>query len=134
MSFQFNYSSTENPSVPLVPVTVETYFGKKEDAIGKIDTGAAITIIPEKFLEKLEMKKSGTTIVGGPFSNPQLRDTYEIYLIINNIKFDLMSVIAAPRLNVLLGRDLLNILNMEFDSRNKTGKASHWSINPADAT
>lgn len=85
-------------------------------------------------LEKLEMKKSGTTLIGGIFSNPQVRDTYEIYVKINNIKFDLMSVIATPRHNVLLGRDLINIWNMEFDSQNKKGNVVPWSVKPTDVT
>ena len=134
MSFQFTYDNTENPSVPLIPLTLETYFGKKDNAIGKLDTGAALTIIPEKYLEKLELRKSGTAVVADPFSNFQIRDTFEVHIIINNTKFGLMQVIAAPRPNVLLGRDLLNIWNINFNSQNKTGDITPWSLDPSDVT
>lgn len=132
LSIPFTYSDSEDPQVPLVSLVIESHFGLKENLKGKIDTGASITIIPERIRKKLELQETGTRNVGGPFSKPEPRSTYEVKFTINDIEFEIMPVISRPRPNVLLGRDLINLWDIKLEPKNKMGIATPWSKNPED--
>ncbi len=83
---------------------------------GVIDTGAGLTVIPEDLRTELGQLPNGSIQGRGPVSREFLEyPTYYVSLHIADWDpFDL-DVVALPRDNVLVGRDVLNRLVLRAD-------------------
>ena len=60
------------------------------------------------------------------------RSTYDVFIKIGTIQFDLLQVSANPRDNILIGRDLINLWNLKLDGQTQTGELIPWSTDPND--
>jgi len=130
---QFQYSNSRFPSLPMVNVVVKSAFGKSDHfKKGKIDTGADGTTIPEDLVQPLELKPTGKVWVRDVNGGRKRRNTYDVYLTIDSIDFDLVQVTATPRDNVLIGRNLINLWYLKLDGQNLTGELIPWSTDPSD--
>jgi predicted aspartyl protease len=117
----------------MISVEVSHYSGRTSLEDGKIDTGADGTSIPEYLVKKLDLNPTGEVIsVQGVNGDPVPRDTYDVHIKIGNVKFELLQVIALPRDNVLIGRDLINLWHLTLDGKTLQGEIKPWSNNPAD--
>ena len=133
MSIQFNYSTHENPSVPVIGITVFGASGKFDDLDGKIDTGSSIIVIPSELIDKLDLKKTGKTSAGSSILRATPRDTYHVRIKVGPNEYGPLKAITGNRSYVLLGRNLLNLWKMELDGENTRGKIIPWSTNPSDS-
>ena len=132
MSYQFKYSVVEKPTLPLTDIQVDNDFGKSLPEKGKIDTGSSITAIPEYLIKSLELKKKGKVknVRGFGAKKGQDHNAYFVKITIGTIQFELLKVIASNRNNVLLGRDIINLWELELDGQNRIGKINAWSTDP----
>lgn len=132
--FQFSYSNSRIPSLPMVDVEVIGISGKSNpNKKGKIDTGADGTSIPEELVQTLELEETGKIWVKDVNGGRVRRSTYDVFIKIGTMEFDLMRVSATPRDNVLIGRNLINLWNLKLDGQTRTGELIPWSTNPDDA-
>ncbi len=88
--------------------------------LGKIDTGADITIIPFTLVQELDLVPKYRLRMRGYDGNETERLGYDVGLEILGYKFDFFQVIAAPRDNVLLGRAVLNSFIITLDGKSQT--------------
>ncbi len=133
MSLQFKYSDLEKPSAPIIDIIVSNKFGKSDPRKGKIDTGSSLIAIPSELVEKLELKSTGKTKVGGYNTPPTPRDTFHVRIKVGSEEYGLLKATTNNKSYVLLGRNLINLWKLILDGENTQGEIIPWSTNPNDA-
>lgn len=137
MSNPIQYDHSDPPSFPYVSVAVSN--AEKEHYVpqqGKIDTGAHITVIPEYLIKLLGLRRMATADAGGFGSEIKTHDAYFIHVKINDIVFQYIKVISQPddrRPNILIGRNILNLWQMQLDGEKHNGSFTAWSTNTSKA-
>lgn len=114
------YDLREDPPAPFVQVQVTNLDTQEsQSAHAKLDTGAAITILPESLAMALNLKPRSEVLVGGYDGVGTWRNLYLVSL--NIAEFSLpYEVVASPRDNILLGRDVLNHFILTLDGKAQT--------------
>ena len=130
---EFSYDSSLRPSGYVLDIIVKSQDGKIKKQKGKIDTGSDGIAISESLVHELDLKPHGKIKVSDVNGNSFIRKTYDVFIQIQSIRFDLVSVVATPRDNVLIGRNLINLWEMKLDGQNHKGEIIPWSTNPDDA-
>jgi len=93
---------------------------------GKLDTGAGLTVIPEFLVSQLALTAQAdiwARSYDGSFSQ---RPVYYVRFSMEGHDLPAVRCIAADRLNVLVGRNVLNRFIITFDGRNL-----HFDLRPA---
>jgi predicted aspartyl protease len=86
------------------------------EAHALVDTGAAISAIPEDLRARLGLPPRGLArIRGATDARSKRRLTYYVIVAIPQIGSFLLKVAALPRADVILGRDLLNQVVLHAD-------------------
>lgn len=132
MTLKFSHNKEDNPSSLILDLIVWNNFGKSCPEKGKIDTGASHTVIPDYLVNTLDLKKTDETIVRTATGVESTHYNYFVSIEIGGIKFDSFEVVAIPKGYVLLGRDLINLWNLEIDGESETYAIEPWSTNPDD--
>ncbi len=103
---RFRYDRTTSPSVPVLPVRVGSA-AQRTDALSAaiVDSGAAISIIPERLARDLRLPVVGELVVRGITGAARV-STYSAELEIAGITIPVE--VAGMGTNVLIGRDVLN--------------------------
>ncbi len=116
------YDPTFSPPAPVADVIVAhpTTGASRGPLRGKLDSGADVTVIPDRLVAQLGMTPKRyvwTRSYDGTYSR---RPVYYVRLIVEG--FDLASVrcVAADRANTLLGRNVLNRFIITLDGKNLT--------------
>lgn len=127
---KFKYSYDVFPPGLILPVYVSsigTKDGKEVEA--KIDTGADISVIPEKLRKELNLPPRGVIFVRGVFDRKlKAHPSFFVTLSINHsFSFDL-EVISSPRKYFLIGRDLLNQIILHADGPSELFELTHKII------
>jgi hypothetical protein len=81
----------------------------------KIDTAADQTIIPEAIVDILALEPQGLAVAEPVDSRPRVYVTYTCDIIIAGRQFIDLEAAAAPISYILLGRDVLNELQITID-------------------
>jgi len=129
---QFRYNKQDNPSSLILDLKVWNHFGSSFPEKGKIDTGADTTVIPDYLVTTLNLKKTGESTVIDVRRNTSTHYRYFVSIQIGDIKFNSFEVVAMPRDNVLIGRDLINLWKLKLDGKSEIYTIEPWSINPDD--
>ncbi|HUV91112.1 MAG TPA: aspartyl protease family protein [Anaerolineae bacterium] len=74
----------------------------------KLDTGADISAIPVSLLEELNLLPESQLLIEGYDLRRVTLPTYYIALVVAQVRFRRLEVIAFPEDYILLGRDVLN--------------------------
>ncbi len=118
----FPYEVSEQPPAPYVDVEIKPSFSAMSPLRyrAKVDSGAAMTVIPSSLIDQWKLKPFGVVVVRGYNGQASIRPTYLIDLEIGNKKFTQLEVTLSLRANVLLGRDVLNHLRIVLNGPNQT--------------
>ena len=116
-----NYDTSFDPPCPVVNVSVRAHStgGPSRVLPGKLDTGADITVIPPLLATELQLPPAGTARLTGYDGTQIERPMYAVDLGIGEDRVEAVLVVAAPRSNILLGRDVLNHLIITLDGKNQ---------------
>lgn len=116
------YDPAFSPPAPVADVTVvNPTTGVNSGALrGKLDSGADVTVIPQRLVAELGMTPRGRIWTRGYDGTYAQRLIYYVRLTVES--FDLLTVrcIAADRVDVLLGRNVLNRFIITLDGKNLT--------------
>lgn len=74
----------------------------------KLDTGADVSAIPASLVEELGLRPESQLLVEGYDLRLVTLHTYYIALVVAQVRFRRLEVIAFPDRHILLGRDVLN--------------------------
>jgi len=85
-----------------------------------MDTGAYITVIPERLVISLGISPKGRVWTRGYDGTYAQRPVYYIRLTLEGLVFPTVRCIAADRSDVLLGRNVLNRFLIILDGKNLT--------------
>jgi predicted aspartyl protease len=85
---------------------------------GKLDSGADVTVIPERIVPLLGLTPRGRIWTRGNDGTYSQRWIYYVRLIVEGFSLSSVRCIAADRNNVLLGRNVLNRFIIRLDGKN----------------
>jgi len=113
------YSSEEAPPAPFMDAEIRNpILGISERMRAKLDTGAAMVTIPSELVERLRLLPAGERTFRGYNGQATVRKTYFVNIDLNGYKFEMAKVTSAPRDNILIGRNILNQLEIHLDGKN----------------
>ena len=113
------YARIEDPPVPIMHGEVINpirQISKKGPA--KLDTGSAVTVIPEEWVDCLKLMPKGTLYVEDFEGNTYQRRTYRVHISLDSEKFQWVEITANKRNNILVGRNVLNNVKLILDGKN----------------
>ena len=85
-----------------------------------LDTGAGITVIPLALVAELQLQVEERIVLVGYDNAITESETCLVNLEMVGYTFRAVSVVAAPRATVLLGRDILNRFRITLDGKAQT--------------
>jgi predicted aspartyl protease len=107
---EYSYSKDFSPPAPAVEISVSAPLSKDMTSLtALIDSGADITVIPERIISQLRMRRVDSTLASG-FGKGVIEATvYAAILSIDGVlKPRIYRVLGWREDYILLGRDLLN--------------------------
>lgn len=114
------YDETFDPPAPIAVIAlrnVETS-ERAENISVQLDTGADVSLLPLRAIEKLQIKSSGETIKLIGFNESEnVSDIYALQIIFSGKRLT-GDYCAIDGENGILGRDVLNEFSIIFDSIN----------------
>lgn len=113
---KLDYSLHISPPAMIVPVSVSPVSGGSTvEAHGLIDTGAAISAVPERVRDELNLMPARPLCVKGACDREwRVAPGYYVVLAIGEWSFKAM-VVSLPRDGVVVGRDVLNRFVLKAD-------------------
>lgn len=122
MSIAFPYHQEYNPPAPFVEATIGAE--SQEVVYALIDSGADVTMLPERILHQINALHIRTRGLRGITGHPVM---VEIYLV--EVKIDTYSIPAIPAVaidsgEVIIGRDVLQHLIVTLDGIASTCEVS----------
>ena len=116
-----SYDTSFNPPCPVVSVTLRAASADGPSRVlpGKLDTGADLTVIPPSLVAELKLPPAGTAHLSGYDGSRVERPLYAVDLEIGEDRIEAVLAVAAPRLNIPLGRDVLNHFLITLDGKNQ---------------
>lgn len=117
----YSYDTSEQPPVAIVPVQVtDPATGGQASLPGKLDTGAAMSVLPTATVAALGLTTRSEVRVSGYDGRMRQLPAYYVTLEMEGYTIQGLKVTAAPRTQMLLGRDVLNHFVATFDGKNLT--------------
>lgn len=115
------YSHQVRPPAPYLEAeVVHPVSGVSRRLPAKVDTGASISIIPENLAVDLGLVPAGERLCFGYDSQSSVRSVYLATVKVADETFEEIELIAAPRTDLLLGRDILNQFNITLKGKDLT--------------
>ena len=116
-SERFAYDTAYEPPAPVVQILLSNPVDPSQQTQiwGLVDTGADITVVPETLVSHLQLIRQGDIQVGGFDGVYRLHPVFLVDIQIGQIRFDLVEVIAAATNELILGRNVLNQLDLRLN-------------------
>jgi len=110
------YDRNIDPPAPFVEVIVQhPMTGQREVLSAQLDTGADISGIPQRLVDRLGLAPVRIVPVEGYDDARVLLSTYVVRLEIAGVRFRGLEVVPIPGERTLLGRDVLNCLYIHLN-------------------
>jgi hypothetical protein len=114
------YDRSYDPPAPVAEVSVGHPLTGVTTGVapGKLDTGAALTVVPQWMVVQLGLAPRGEVWArgyDGPYSQ---RGFYFVRLVLDGHELAAVQCLAAERDTVLVGRNVLNRFLLTLDGRN----------------
>jgi len=114
MKYSFDY----NPPAPALKVRLTKPLSNQfVELQARLDTGADMTVLPEDAVDRLRLIPASRVSVLSFTGEEVLKYTYFIDLAFNGYKLPMVEALGARRGDVLLGRDVLNMLKATLDGK-----------------
>ncbi len=113
----FPYNQDENPPTPYIEAIISPS-GKTDICAlwqAKIDSGASLTVIPDNLVSQWNIQVRRKIRVRGYDGHASERYTYLVDILIGSRRFETVEVTCSKRINIFLGRDVLNQLRIMHD-------------------
>jgi predicted aspartyl protease len=116
------YDASFNPPAPVAEVVLAHPVTGDDSGVlrGKLDTGADVTVIPERLLAHLNLTPKGEVWTRGYDGTYTLRPVYYVQMTVEGFLVASVRCIAAARSDVLLGRNILNRFFITLDGKRQT--------------
>jgi len=116
------YDPAFNPPAAVTDVTIAhpVTAAKRSVLRAKLDTGADITVIPQRLVGQLGIAPKGRVWTRGYDGTYAQRPVYYVRLTLEGFNLAAVRCIATDRSNVLLGRNVLNRFIIILDGKNLT--------------
>lgn len=113
------YDASFRPPAPVADVILIHPVTKVSTAqlMGKIDSGAGITVIPHSVVVSLDLKPKGQTWTHGYDGIYTPQKVYYVALSLEGKFLSSVRVISVNRRSVLLGRNVINRFNINLNGR-----------------
>jgi len=111
-----------DPPAPIVGFTVycPVDHERAADIRGELDSGAEISVVPQRLVDELHIIPRRVMITQGYDGTQSQWATYMVDLGIEGHLVNDVEVIALPRQNAILGRDVLNHFIVTLDGKELT--------------
>jgi len=118
------YALEYTPPAPALTVELARPFSSQSrESRAKLDSGADMTVLPQPLIGELRLVPASRIAVYSFNEREEERYTYFVDISFHSFVFPLVEVIGARRRDVLLGRDVLNLLKTTLD-----GKALNFEL------
>jgi predicted aspartyl protease len=117
---EYRYSKDFSPPAPVIEISVSVPLSKDSTSLtALIDSGADITVIPERIISQLNMRRVDSALASGFGRGVTEATVYAAILSIEGVlKPRIYRVLGWRENYTLLGRDLLNQLMTVLDGPN----------------
>jgi predicted aspartyl protease len=117
----YRYDLNATPPAAYLPVRITNPdTGASVGLPAKIDSGAAMSVLPQTTVADLALEPIGDVLASGYDRRVALLPTYSVVFEIEGCTIQDVEVAASPRRDVLLGRDVLNHFILILDGKNLT--------------
>ncbi len=117
----YSYDASERPPVAVAMVQVtDPTTGRQTSLPGKLDTGAAMSVLPTATVTALGLTARGDVWVAGYDDRATRLPVYFVTLEVAGCTIEMLRVTEASRRQMLLGRDVLNHFVATLDGKNLT--------------
>lgn len=117
----YQYDVTVDPPAAYLPVQITNPDTEASDRLpAKIDTGAAMSVLPQAAVADLALEPTGDVLASGYDRKVTPLPTYSVTFEIEGYTFEDVEVTVSPRQDVLLGRDILNHFILTLNGKNLT--------------
>lgn len=114
----FRYDTQIEPPAPSVEVQITNPSNELTRRVrAKLDTGAAMSVLPESAVRALRLDPMGDILCLGYDGRATRRFTYYVTLEVAETPIPMIEVTAAPRKDALLRRDVLNCFMITLDGK-----------------
>ena len=121
-----SYDRSVSPPAPIADVFfVNPATGLRTELVrGKLDTGAAVTVIPEDIVVALELVSHGEVWARSYDGSYSQQPLYYVALMVAGFSVPPVRCLAARRETALIGRNVLNRFVITLDGKNLTFEMS----------
>ncbi|WP_456337456.1 retroviral-like aspartic protease family protein [Fervidibacter sacchari] len=114
---RFAYDASYEPPAPVVQILLSNPVdpSQQTQVWGLVDTGADITVVLETLVLSLQLIRQGEIQVGSFDGIFRLHPVFLADIQIGQLRLDLVEVIAAATNELILGRNVLNQLDLRLN-------------------
>jgi predicted aspartyl protease len=115
------YETRVRPPAPFLEIQVmHPVTGVTHQWPAKLDTGAALTILPQALVDALALSPKGEATIYGYDGMATVRPIYYVNLQVAGYNLSSVRVSTSKRSDVLLGRDVLNHFILTLNGKDLT--------------
>lgn len=115
--YNYLYSTDYSPAMPVARISINPVgkVSEQETIVALVDSGADVTMIPLRTLRRIRAQYIGEARLRGVLERSQFIELYLVQLTLGPHHFRGLRVAAVPGDEAILGRDVLNHLEVTLN-------------------